>query len=200
MSCPATAVSRIALCLGVLALAGCSTAGSGEGAGSTFRNLFMYGGTTVPPAAPAAVIEVADCPPVTVTEGGAALRTVAGGGEGAAVRSQLSIVEVARECTGRPDGSIVVKVGVQVRALVGAGGGAARFDTAVGIVLKRGEQVLASRSPRVSVAVPPGQVDQTAVVVEDNFVVPPGGEFDIEVGLGGARAPRSEGRRKRARG
>lgn len=188
--------------VGSLLLAACSSTGSGGEGGNAFVNIFKYGGTTVPPVAPTPIIEVADCPPVAVTEGGAALRTVAGGGEGAAVRSQLSISEVARECVGRPDGSMVVKVGVQVRALVGAGGGSARFDTPVSFVVKRGEQVFASRSRRVSVAVPPGQLEQTAIVVEDNIVVPPGvGEVDIEVGLGAAGSGRKAGRRAgRSRG
>lgn len=189
----------MALVLGPCLLAGCTSTGSGGEGGNAFTNIFKYGGTTVPPEAPVPAIEVADCPAVTVSEGGAAIRAVAG----AAVRSQLSIAQVARECTGRPDGAVVVKVGVQVRGLVGAGGGAARFDSAVNIVLKRGDQVLASRSRRVNLAVPPGQLDQTAVVVEDNLVVPPGtGEFDIEVGLGGAagRAPRATARSRRAPG
>lgn len=188
--------SVTALVLGPFLLAGCTSTGSGGGGGNAFTNIFTYGGTTVPPEAPVPAIEVADCPAVTVSEGGAAIRAVAG----AAVRSQLSIAEVARECTGRPDGAVVVKVGVQVRGLVGVGGGGARFDTPVNIVLKRGDQVLASRSRRVNVAVPAGQADQTAVVVEDNLVVPPGtGEFDIEVGLGGTgRAPARS--RRAARG
>ena len=173
-----------------LALGGCSSTSSGDGAGSTLSNFLLYGGATVPPAAPPESIEVRDCPAVTVSDGGAALRTVAGGGEGAAVRSQISITEVARECTGRPDGGVSVKVGVQVRALIGPGGGSGRFDAPVNIVLKRGDQVVASRARRVSIAVPPGQFEQSAIVVEDNLVAPPGmGEFDIEVGLGtGTRA------------
>lgn len=187
-------VPSLACCVVGLALAlgGCSStaSSSGEGAGSTLKNFLLYGGPTVPPAAPPESIEVRDCPAVTVSDGGAALRTVAGGGEAAAVRSQLSITEVARECTGRPDGAVSVKVGVQVRALIGPGGGSGRFDAPVNIVLKRGDQVVASRARRVSLAVPPGQFEQSAIVVEDNLIAPPGpGEFDIEVGLGaGPRA------------
>lgn len=182
-------------------VAGCSSTGSGESGGNVFSNFLFYGGATVPPVAPTQSIEVADCPPVTVADGGAAIRAVAGSADASAVRSQLSIAEVARECTGRPDGAVIVKVGVQVRALLGPGGRAARFDTPVSIVLKRGDQVLASRSRRVAIAVPPGQPDQTAVVVEDNLVVPPGtGEFDIEVALGsGPRAPAAS-RSRRGRG
>ena len=194
-------VSGLAL---ALALGGCSStgSGSGEGAGSTLRNFLLYGGATVPPAAPPEAIEVRDCPPVTVSDGGAAIRANAGGSESANVRSQLSITEVARECTGRPDGAVIVKVGVQVRALIGPGGGSARFDTPVNIVLKRGDQVLASRARRVSISVPPGQFEQSAIVVEDNLVAPPGlAEFDIEVGLGaGPRAAKPARSRRGAPG
>jgi hypothetical protein len=178
-----------------LALGACSSTGSGEGAGTTLQNFLLYGGATVPPAQVVPPLEVLDCPPVTVTEGGAAIRAVAGGGESAAVRSQLSIANVARECIGREDGAVIVKVGVQVRALLGPGGSGGRFDTPVNFVLKRGDQVIASRSRRVNLAIPAGQAEQSGIVVEDGMVVPPGtGEFDIEVGLGSAgrsAAPRS---------
>jgi hypothetical protein len=198
---PSLTVCVLGLALG---LGGCSStgSGSGEGTGSTLKNFLLYGGATVPPAAPPEIIEVRDCPAVTVSDGGAALRTVAGSGDAASVRSQLSITEVARECSGRPDGAVIVKVGVQVRALIGPGGGSGRFDAPVNIVLKRGDQILASRARRVAITVAPGQFEQSAIVVEDNLVAPPGpGEFDIEVGLGaGPRAPRAERRARGSRG
>ena len=180
-----------------LALAGCSSTSSdtGEGTGSTFKNFLLYGGATVPAAQVIPPIEVADCPPVTVRDGGAAIR--AGGGDTAAVRSQLSIANVARECIGREDGAIIVKVGVQVRALLGPGGSGGRFDAPVSFVLKRGDQVIASRSQRVPISIPAGQYEQSGIVVEDGMVVPPGtGEFDIEVALGsaGRAAPSRRGR------
>ena len=99
-------------------------------------------------AAPQAGIEVKDCPRVDVTEGGAALRTYAGGRTGSpeALRSQLTISNVARECIGRPDGTIVVKVGVEGRALIGPAGAPGRFDAPIHVVVKRGERVFANRS------------------------------------------------------
>ncbi|MDB5511555.1 MAG: hypothetical protein JWR08_1038 [Enterovirga sp.] len=179
-----------------LGLAGCGSTGTADEGGSSLKNILLYGGTTVPPVAPAEAIEVAECPPVTVIEGGAAIRA----GEGAAVRSQIAISDVARECTGRPDGTVVLKVGIQLRALLGPGGGAGRFDAPLTIAVKRGDQVVATRVRRVAVAVPAGQFEQTAIVVEDNIAVPPGtGEFDIEIGLGsGARAAAPRGRRRGA--
>ncbi len=185
-------VGPIACAVIPLALGACSStsSGSGEGAGSTLQNFLLYGGATVPPAQSVPALEVADCPPVTVAEGGAAIRA---GAEGAAVRNQISIANVARECTAREDGAILVKVGVQVRALLGPGGSGGRFDTPVNFVLKRGDQVIVSRSRRAGIAIPAGQYEQSGIVVEEGMLVPPGtGEFDIEVSLGArAAAPRS---------
>jgi hypothetical protein len=180
-----------------LALAACNSTGSNSDgdAGTTLKNFLLYGGATVPPAQVVPPLEIADCPPVTVGEGGAAIRAVAGGAESAAVRSQVAIANVARECTEGPNGSIIVKVGVQVRALLGPGGSGGRYDAPVNIVLKRGEQVIATRSPRISITIPAGQYEQSGIVVEQGMAVPSGtGEFDIEVSLGGkgrTSAPRS---------
>lgn len=187
---------RLAGLASVLAVGACTSTGETN----TFQNLLMYGGTTAPPFAPTATIEVADCPPVTVSEGGAAIRAVAGSGSDG-VRSQVSIANVARECSGRPDGSVVVKVGVQGRALLGPGGGNGRFDTPVTIVLKHGDQVLVRRVARGGVTIPPGRYEESFVVVEDGLVVPPGtGEFDIEVSLGLGGGAARPARTRRARG
>lgn len=190
----------------IAALAGlvsaCSSTDSGEGAGSTLRNMLLYGGTTVPPVAAKPAVEAADCPPVTVAEGGAALRTVGGGSTDAeAVRTQISIANVARECIERPDGATIVKVGVEGRALLGPGGSANRFDVPLRIVLKSGDRVLVTRLARTSVSIPPGRYEQTFVMVESDLVVPPGtGDFDIEIGLGaGGKPAASAGPRKRRR-
>jgi|tagenome__1003787_1003787.scaffolds.fasta_scaffold20940151_1 hypothetical protein len=193
-----------ALAAGLLSLALCIEPASAQGISDTLRNLLRYGSTTEPPAAPQAGIEVEDCPRVDVTEGGAALRTYAGGRTGSpeALRSQLTISNVARECIGRPDGSIVVKVGVEGRALIGPAGSPGRFDAPIRVVVKRGEQVFANRLRRIPVAVPPGEAHGTFVTVEEGIVIPPGtGDFDIEVGLGGGAGEKpAKGQRGRQRG
>ena len=162
-----------------LLLGGCS---SGSG-GSTLGNYLMFNSATPPPVAVAGAIEVPDCPPVDVTESGAAVKRGA---------VQLSVSNVARECRGAEDGSIIVKVGVEGRALAGPGGGSGRFDEPVYVVLRRGDRILAQRSRRVAVTIPAGDTQGSFVVVEDGLVVPPGigGEFEIYVGLGtdGGRA------------
>jgi hypothetical protein len=172
---------------GVSGLAGPLAA---QDSGSFLGNLFRFGGTTVPPAAPAPVIEV-ECPPVGVIDGGAAMRAVAGD----TVRSQISIGRLARECTGRPDGSIAVKVGVEGLVLLGTGGASGRYDTSVRFVVKRGDRVFMTKTRRVAGAIPAGDTQGTFTVVEDGLVVPPGvGEYEIDVGLGGATSGGGRGR------
>ncbi len=201
----AVAGLRAVAALAALTLGACSSSGSGDG-GNMLSNMFFYGGTTVPPLAPASSIEVPDCPPVDVSESGAALRTVAGKPDSAeSIRSQISVANVARECNGRPDGSIVVKVGVEGRALAGPGGSVSRSEVPVYFVLKRGDRILASRTRRVAISLEPGGLRGSFIVVEDGLTVPPGigGEFEIEVGLGtgpGVSGVLAAPRRRRARG
>jgi len=191
-----------AACL-ALTLGACTSTSSGGGGGSTLSNFLLYGGATVPPAAPSAAIQVPDCPPVDVGEGGAALRNVAGKtAEAGAVRSQISIANVARECTGQADGSILVKVGIEGRALAGPGGSISRSEVPVYVVLKRGDRILTSRTKRVAISVAPGDIQGSFILVEEGLVVPPGigGEFEIRVGLGSAPTGAASAARKRSRG
>ena len=179
-----------------LSISACSSTSS-DGGGSILRTIF-YGGTTVPPSM--TVSAQVDCPAVTIAPGGAALNSYAGGREGSpeALRSQLSIANLARECVGRPDGSILVKVGVEGRALVGPAGSGGRFEAPVRFAIKRGEQILASSTRRADVALSPGQAQGSFVVVEEGLIVPAGtGDFDIEVALSGAGAAERPARRAR---
>jgi hypothetical protein len=133
----------------------------------------------VVPVAP----EDAYCPRVAVLEGGGAIQTSGG-------RSQVSLGQIARECLGQSDGSTLVKVGVQGRAILGPGGGAGRYDVPVRVVVKQGDRIIASRVQRAAVQIPPGDTQASFVIVEDRIVVPPSAaqDFEIEVGLGGAPA------------
>lgn len=190
-------IAATGLCLGVV-LSGCNSTSS-EGAGSTLRNLVMFGGTTVPPAAASVGLE-AYCPPVGVIDGGAALQAYAGRtGDPNSLRNQISLSNFARECMGRPDGSTIVKVGVEGRALLGPGAaGGGRFEAPVRVVIKRGDRVIATRFRRVPVTIASGETQGSFVVVEENLVVPADtGEFEIEVGLGGAGAAERPARRGR---
>ncbi len=127
------------------------------------------------------------CPPVDVAEGGAAIRAQAG----ESVRYQIALGDLARECTPQADGSVLVRVGVEGRALLGAGGGGGRVDAPVRVQIKQGSTVLATRARRVAVAIPSGSLQGAFAVVEEGFVVPPqyAESYEIEVALAGAPGP-----------
>jgi hypothetical protein len=183
---------------GIAALAGCGTSSGGSGA--SVSEMFLFAGTSVPPEAPRGTVDVY-CPTVGVIEGGTAIQAYSGGrvGDAAALRNQIALGRLARECAGQPDGSTLVKVGVEGRALLGAGAGSAggRFDVPVRIVVKQGSTILANRALRTSVTVPAGQSHGSFALVEDGFVVPPGAaqDFEIEVGLGNVGPQTGAGRR-----
>jgi len=171
-------------------LGACTTGAGREGGGSTLSNLFFYGGTTVPPVA-ARVIEEIECPSVEVFPGGAALQAYTGGRTGSAdaLRHQISIGNLARECQVQEDGSVRLRVGVQGRVLIGpAGGSGGRFDAPVSVVVRSGSQVFASRTRRAAVSVPSGDTGGDFTVVEDGITIPAsvGENFEILVGLGAA--------------
>lgn len=187
------ALRIIALTSTLAVLSGCSTfeeAGAGIGGGSSaLRNILRYGTAVEPPLAQAAPAEAADCPPVGVIEGRSAIR------QGS---SQVSVSNVARECIERQGGSVAVKVGVEGRALLGPGSSTGRFDVPVVFVIRRGDQVITSRTRRVSVAIPAGQTQAPFVAIEGDMIVPAGtGEYDIEVGLGGGAPAGSPAPRRR---
>ncbi|WP_262296196.1 hypothetical protein [Microvirga sesbaniae] len=172
---------------GLVALAGCGAPGGG---GFGMGDMLLTAGTTQAPAQ-ARTVQLDDvyCPAVEVVDGGSAIQ-VRGGGEAGSVRSQISLGDLARECIGQPDGSTLVKVGIEARALIGVGGSAGRYDIPVHIVVKDGSTVFANRSRRVAAAIPAGQTQTTVSVVEEGIVVPASSanDFEIEVGLGGAPA------------
>ena len=190
---------RLGMCrLGILglALAGfTASAPTRAEEGNVLSNLFKYGGTTVPPSQPKD-LEPAYCPSVDIAEGGAALRTLAG----AAVRTQVSLGRVARECAGREDGSITVKVGVEARVLLGPADAPGRYEVPITVQIKVNDKVVVSRSERTSAVVGPGEAQGFATVVLDDIAVPPAmtADYEIQVGLGGkgnAAAPKARRRK-----
>ena len=166
-----------------------------EQEGNWLSNMLRYGGPTVPPAAPPNA-DLAYCPAIDVADGGAALRSGVRAGDPSLMRSQISLGNLARECTPLADGSVSVRVGVQARALLGPGGAPGRFDAPVRIVIKNGETVVASRARRIAITIASGTAQGEASVVEEGITVPArfAKDYEIEVGLGGPapreRAPR----------
>jgi hypothetical protein len=192
-------VRRVGLVLGVAGAAGCAVPASGQDLGAFFRNVF---GPSSPPPAGLPVDDV-PCPQVDVAEGGAALTAYGGGrvGQTNALRNQISLSHFARECRPQADGSVVVKVGVQGRALLGPAGSPGSFASPVHFTVKVGDRIIATRVQPVTVTVPAGQTQGTFTAIQDGLVVPKqdASEFEIEVGLG-ARAKKAPVRRARGQG
>lgn len=149
--------------------------------GNVFSNLFKFGGTTVPPSQSES-LDPPYCPPVEVADGAAASRTMAG----ANVRTQFSLGRLARECTRLPDGSITVKVGVEVNVLLGPAGAPGRFDVPVTFQIRHDDKVIVSRVERAGVVVGPGEAQGFANIVADALSVPAAmtADYDIAVGVG----------------
>lgn len=153
------------------------------------------GGAVIQPGATSVVLaspEDAYCPPIGVPEGGAVVQVGGRSGEASTVRSQVTLGQLARECLGQADGSTLVKVGVQGRALLGAGGGAGRYDVPLRVVVRQGDRVFANRVRRMTIQIPPGDTQGSFTIVEDRIVVPAAAaqDFRIEVGLGGGAGAR----------
>lgn len=177
------------LCLG---LAGCgsSSSPSGEpGALQRAMNVVMFQSTTPPPAdqLPREDEQEPDfvCPQVIIADGGAAIRSQSGP-DSSSLRHQISILNVARECTATgPGGGFRLKVGVEGRVLLGPAGGAGSYSATLNMQVLRGTTVVARRSARVGGTIPAGQGGTDFTHVEDGIVVPPGrGDVEIIVGLG----------------
>jgi hypothetical protein len=199
---PPGAPGKAAVLLVSAFLAGCTSIGLGEpsapsaatsSGSSSFMNIFKYGGTTVPASATPEEEEI-DCPPVDVWNGMAAMRQEAGG----SVRDQLSLGQTARECK-RVNGQVVVKVGAEVRALLGPAGRPGTFPVPLRFVVKRGDKVVASRLQRASVTIPANDTQATIVMIEDNLPTEGTGDMEIQVGFdpsgrGAETAPRKRRR------
>lgn len=182
--------------LGLAVLAGCGTPGDGTSLGERL----VLGGTSVPPPLPAQSEDVY-CPRIRIPEGGAAIQAFSGGriGDASGLRNQVSLGELARECVGNPDGTTVVKIGVQGHVLLGAGGSAGHYDAPVHILVKDGDKVIANRARRAGVSIPAGESQASFSFVEEGIVVPAASaqSFTIEVGLGGSAPAAGAGRAKK---
>lgn len=187
------------LCLG---LAGCGSSGSSSGQPSamqTLGNVVMFQSTTPPPADQLPKDEEDDrliCPEVIIADGGAAVRVQSGQDSGG-LRHQISILNVARECTPTGNGGFRLKVGVEGRVLLGPAGGPGNYGATLTTLVTRGTTQLARRAARVGGTVGAGQGGTDFSHVEDGIVVPAGrGEVEIIVGLGTGSATPARSRRR----
>ncbi|MBB2963931.1 hypothetical protein [Methylobacterium sp. R2-1] len=161
--------------------------------GGFFKNMFSGGEGSAPSIAAPRAQDPDDvyCPPVFVPDGGAAIQAFAGAaGDKTRLRHQIVFGRLSRECKARPDGSVAVRVGVELRALLGPAGAAGRFEAPVTIAVKYNEQPVMARTHRVAVTVPSGAAQGEATVIENDLSVPADKamSYDIEVTLTGAPA------------
>ncbi|GGC62809.1 hypothetical protein [Chelatococcus reniformis] len=139
--------------------------------------------------------EELSCPRIDVLEGGSSIRRGGSGNETDTLAYQLAFGEMARECRKGPDDSTIIKVGVEIRALLGPAGKPGTFNTPLTVQVRRGDSGVVRRTRQVSISIPAGAASGSATVVEEGIAAPPGnGDLLIEVGLGAASAPAAKSR------
>ncbi len=93
-----------------------------------------------------------DCPIVQVEPGQSSVRV--GGEDSSSVRYQISIGDVARDCT-VVNNQLLVRVGVETRTVTGPAGGPGTYTAPLRVSVRKvaGEQIVASRTYNVGGAV-----------------------------------------------
>ena len=171
---------KLGLCLlGALALSGCGgTAGfapPGESVGTTLGNLVAFNKLKLA-AAPKPKPEEAEiqCPTIEVLDGTSSARTYAGADQtNSAVKTQFSMGDVVRECSKAGD-RLVLKVGVEGRALIGPAGAPGSFAAPVRIAVRNDDdrKVVTSKFYSVPVTVQQGESQADFALVSDPIEVP----------------------------
>lgn len=133
------------------------------------------------------------CPRVDVFEGGSSVRKFAGSADDAgSLAYQLTIGETSRECAKGPGDSVVIRLGVELRALLGPAGKPGTFSSPLVVQIRRKDSAVVRRVRNVAIAIPAGSAQGSATILEEGLTAPPGkGDVVIEVGLGtaGGAAP-----------
>jgi hypothetical protein len=194
------AVTAVALSCAVIA-AGTARADFLDDLSSPFKRMFQQKAPTagVSTLRSPTFDSVVDCR-TDVINGAAALRVYAGSSnDSGALRHQISIAETASECTLTAQGSVVARVGVAGRALLGPAGAAGTFTAPVTLLVKRGDTVVARRQRIVSVAIPAAGQQAAFSFVEEGIAVPEGsGDLSIEAGIGNLPGgPEQQSKKKR---
>lgn len=127
-----------------------------------------------------------ECPPVQVRTGAATLTDSANPGEPAAtnLRYQVTVTTTARECRLGPGNTVVMKVGMQGRVILGPeGGGVSNVIVPIRFAVVRETvetKVLTTKLDRVPVAIPPNDSNVLFTHVTEGleFPMPRGGDID----------------------
>jgi hypothetical protein len=169
---------------------------------SAVANLLAFNSLKAPSPAPAATDatkEKLQCPTIEVLDGTASSRVYAGADQSNNnVRYQFSMGDVVRECS-HVGGDLVLKVGVEGRALLGPAGSPGAFTAPVRIAIRRekDEKVVSSTLLRAPVTIAGGETGAPFVLVSDPIIVPftsanEDSDYTVIVGFdskGDAKAP-----------
>ncbi len=177
-------VKRGSCAVTILALAGLlSACGAGSSGfepasvdrGTTLGNLLAFNSPNAPAMPrPVDTQEKPTCPDIEVLDGTASSRVYAGADQSNAnVRYQFSMGEVVRECSHVGD-QLVLKVGVEGRALLGPVGSPGGFTAPVRIAVRRerDESAVASKLYQVPVSIGAGDANAPFSMVTDPIAVP----------------------------
>ncbi len=158
-----------------LVLAGCggpagSVAGGDDKVTSKIGNLLAFNSASAPPLPGKTATARIECPVVQVEPGMSAFRV--GGAESSSVRYQISIGDVARECS-QSGGQLLIRVGVETRTVIGPAGGPGSYTAPLTIAVRRtgDETVLASKTYQVGGAVS-GSGNAINALIADPLAVP----------------------------
>lgn len=175
--------------LGVAAPAACALEAT-EQVGKVFR-LFGLGSNPAPqraPGNPDAI--VADCPQVFVDPGAGDLRSPPGA-DGASVRYQISIAQIARECSAQNE-QIIINLGIEGAVVLGPLGQPGAYSGGLRVALRRSKDdaIVSSKIYRVGATVPPSSVRAEFRMVAEPMIAPvgsfrPADEYEILVGFTG---------------
>lgn len=165
-------------------VAACSTgATTGDSSGSrSFSEIFSSGSksfaqATTPAAPNEPKFDPEDCPPIDIRSGASSLSltsTSRDPAQAGGVRYQVNIAQSARECR-LEAGNLNIRVGMQVRVIVGQAGGPGTVDVPVRFALVQEgvtPKTLWTKLYKVQAVIVEGQTNTTATLVEENLTVP----------------------------
>lgn len=176
-----------------ISLAGCTTTSDGTSSWlPSFSSKTENSAAMVPGYGRALPL---DCPDLVVISGASSVTQ----GHGDSIRWQANLGEVARECS-LNNGQATYRIGVEVHALLGAGGKSGPQDVPVTVIVKIPGKELARRTTRIRVAIPQGQTRTTVQHIFEDITFPhvESDHMSLQVGLTSATAtaPRA-GKNKR---
>ena len=200
------AVRIAAVMLGAGLLAGCGgpvasvEPGQPDPLSRRLGNLLAFNSTNAPPGPTLNNARQIECPIVQVVPGASAVRV----GEGSGVRYQISIGDVARECS-MADNQVAIRVGVETRVVLGPAGNPGSYTAPLRIAIRSidTDKIIASKVYRAG-----GTVSANGQglfpIIADPFLVPyvndrAADQYEVIVSVGEGKIDGEPNERRRRR-